>query len=135
MIEINLPEVLSELNKAFRAYELALTTSDIATLNDLFWDSEHTLRYGIREGERQYSYDEIVAFRLRRGAVNQRRVLRNLRIITFGRNLGVANTEFLTPGSSRVGRQSQTWLRTEQGWKIVGAHVSIEVTPTDKPSK
>jgi hypothetical protein len=28
-------------------------------------------------------------------------------------------------GRGPVGRQSQTWVRTDQGWKIVSAHVSF----------
>jgi Protein of unknown function (DUF3225) len=30
-------------------------------------------------------------------------------------------------GSSKIGRQSQTWMRTKGGWKIVSAHVSFGV--------
>jgi hypothetical protein len=90
----------------------------------LFWDSPATVRFGTRESERQYGHAEIAAFRIRRGAVNQTRILRNQRITTFGREFGIANTEYLTPGSDKIGRQSQTWVRTEGGWKIVSAHVS-----------
>jgi 1-carboxybiuret hydrolase subunit AtzH-like protein len=125
MLEIDLPEVKAELVEAFAAYELALTTNDIPKLNELFWDSELTVRYGVRETERQYSHAEIARFRLQRGAVNRVRVLRNQRITTFGRDLGIANTEFLNAGSDKVGRQSQTWVRTDKGWRIVGAHVSV----------
>lgn len=131
MLEIDLPAVVSELAEAFNTYELALTTNDIEKLNDLFWNSELTLRYGIRQGERQYSHTEIAEFRVRRGAVNKPRTLRNRRITTFGHDIGVANVEFLVVGSDKIGRQSQTWMRTERGWKIVSAHVSIEqeITP------
>jgi len=124
MIEIDIPEVLSELVATFETYEKALVTNDIETLNELFWDSPATVRFGTRESERQYGHAEIAAFRIERGAVNQTRILRNQRIITFGREFGIANTEYLTPGSDKIGRQSQTWVRTEGGWKIVSAHVS-----------
>jgi hypothetical protein len=40
--------------------------------------------------------------------------------------MGVANVEYVPRGSDRVGRQSQTWMRTPDGWKIVSAHVSFE---------
>ena len=43
----------------------------------------------------------------------------------FGRDFATANTEFIPFGSERIGRQSQTWVRTERGWKIVSAHVSF----------
>ena len=125
MLEIDIPEVLAELTATFDAYESALVTNDIKTVNELFWDSAATVRYGTREYERHYGYAEIAAFRIQRGAVGQARVLRNRRLSTFGRDFGIANTEFLTAGSDRIGRQSQTWLRTDVGWKIVGAHVSF----------
>jgi hypothetical protein len=28
-------------------------------------------------------------------------------------------------GSDKVGRQSQTWMRTAEGWTITSAHVSF----------
>jgi hypothetical protein len=127
MLEIDIPEVLSELVATFEAYEKALVTNDIETLNRLFWDSPATVRFGTRESERQYGHAEIAAFRIRRGAVNQRRILRNQQITTFGREFGIANTEYLMPASDKIGRQSQTWVRTESGWKIVSAHVSYGV--------
>ena len=68
---------------------------------------------------------EIAAFRIRRGAVNQSRVLENQRVTTFGRDFGITNTEFHAEGSGNIGRQSQTWIRTDSGWKIVSAHVSF----------
>jgi hypothetical protein len=125
MLEIDLPDIKAELVEAFAAYELALTTNDIAKLNELFWDSDLTVRYGIREIERQYGHADIARFRVQRGAVNRGRVLRNQRIVTFGHNMGITNTEFLIDGSDKVGRQSQTWVRTNEGWRIVGAHVSV----------
>jgi hypothetical protein len=125
MLEVDIPEILAELVASFEAYERALIDNDIGTLNALFWVSPSTTRYGTRDAERQYGHAEIAAFRRRRGAVDQRRVLRNQRITTFGRDFGIANTEFLPAGSNKVGRQSQTWMRTADGWKIVSAHVSF----------
>jgi Protein of unknown function (DUF3225) len=127
MLEIDIPEVLAELVAAFEDYERALVDNDIAGLNALFWDSPLTLRYGTRVSEIQYGHEEIAAFRIRRGAVDQRRLLRNSRITTFGRDFGVANTEFIPAGSEKIGRQSQTWMRTSNGWKIISAHVSYGV--------
>jgi hypothetical protein len=125
MLEVDIPEVWAELVATFEAYEKALVTNDIETLNTLFWDSPATVRYGTREFERQYGHAEIAAFRRKRGAVNQLRTLKNRRITTFGRDFGIANTEYLMPGSDKIGRQSQTWVRSESGWKIVSAHVSF----------
>jgi hypothetical protein len=123
MVEVNLPTVLADLTAAFEDYERALQANDIEGLNALFWDSPHTLRYGVKE--LLYSHAEIARFRRERGAVDQRRGLRNTRITTFGRDFGVANTEYVPFGSDRIGRQSQTWVCTDHGWKIVSAHVSF----------
>ena len=127
MPDIDIPEVLAELREAFETYERALVGNDIAKLNELFWDDPRTLRYGTRASELLYGHGEIAAFRLARGPIDQRRSLRNTRITTFGRDFGVANTEYVPAGSDRIGRQSQSWLRTPAGWKIVSAHVSFGV--------
>ena len=123
MLEVNIPEVRAELEAAFARYEQALLANDFDALSALFWDSALTLRYGVRE--LQYSHAEIDRFRRSRGAIDQRRTLRNTRITTFGRDYGVANTEYIPHGSQRIGRQSQTWVRMDDGWKIVAAHVSF----------
>lgn len=125
MQDVDIPEVLAELTLAFERYERALIENDIAAVNQLFWNSPHTIRYGTRENERHYGYTEIAEFRMRRGAVNQARVLQHQRITTFGRDFGITNTEYQTATSDKIGRQSQTWVRTENGWKIVSAHVSF----------
>jgi hypothetical protein len=123
MPEKNIPQVLAEMTQAFAAYEKALLGNDIEGLNALFWESPLTLRYGVRE--LLYSHAEIAKFRRDRGPIDQRRTLRNTRITTFGRDFATANTEFIPFGSERIGRQSQTWVRTQHGWKIVSAHVSF----------
>ena len=123
--EVDIPEVLSELAAMFDLYEKALISNDIETLNNLFWESASTVRYGTREFERQYGHEAIAAFRVQRGAVNQLRTLTNQRITTFGPDFGITNTEFKSAGSEKIGRQSQTWVRTENGWKIASAHVSF----------
>jgi hypothetical protein len=123
MLQVNIPEVVDELSRAFERYERALLGNDIEALNRLFWESELTTRYGVRE--LLYGHEAIARFRRERGAIDQRRTLRNTRITTFGRDFGVANTEYIPHGTQKTGRQSQTWMRTEDGWKIVSAHVSF----------
>lgn len=123
MEEVNIPEVVAEVTRAFQAYERALVGNDIAALNEMFWRSPHTLRYGVRE--LLYSHEEIARFRIQRGPIDQRRTLRNTRITTFGRDFAVANTEYLPANSDKVGRQSQAWVRMPEGWRIVSAHVSM----------
>ena len=122
-MEINIPEVVDEVTAAFKRYEKALVSNDIAVLDELFWKSPYTLRYGVTEN--LYGYDAIALFRKNRSAVNLERSLMNTVITTYGRDFATANTEFQRQNSNHTGRQSQTWMRTEEGWRIVCAHVSL----------
>ncbi len=120
---INQPAVLAEVEAVFARYEDALVHNKVEVLDELFWDNPHTLRYGATENH--YGYAQIQAFRAGRPAQGlQRRLLRTV-ITTYGRDFATANAEFQREGSARTGRQSQTWLRTEAGWRVVAAHVSL----------
>jgi hypothetical protein len=121
---VNEPLVLAEVTAAFERYETALLANDIAELDRLFWNSPLTLRYGV--GERLYGYDAIAAFRAARTGGSPQRTLANTVITSFGHDFATANTEFYRDGEARVGRQSQTWVRTLNGWRVVSAHVSLE---------
>jgi hypothetical protein len=121
MPELDLPDVVAEVSAEFQGYEKALMANDVAALNAFFWNSAQTLRYGV--GENLYSFDAITKFRSASRAPARR--LANTRITTFGRDFAVANTEFYRENSKRCGRQSQTWVRMPEGWRIVAAHVSI----------
>lgn len=120
---INLPEVVAEVEAAFRRYERALVGNDVATLGELFWHSPHTIRYGA--GENLHGWDAIAAFRQARPPVDLKRDLIGTVITTFGRDFATANTEYRRTGSGRRGRQSQTWVRMAEGWRVVAAHVSF----------
>lgn len=121
-MDINLPDVKAEVEAAFARYETALVTNDVEVLDDLFWVSPHTIRYGA--GENLYGYDEIMAFRAGRSSKNLDRTLHRTVITSYGRDMATAMTLFERDGS-RTGRQSQTWMRTPDGWKVVAAHVSV----------
>ena len=120
---INEPDVLAEVTAVFERYEAALVGNDVAVLDELFWNSPHTLRYGV--GENLYGYQAIAAFRAARPAQGLARALLKTVITTYGRDFATANVEFRREGSERTGRQSQTWLRTPEGWRVVAAHVSL----------
>jgi hypothetical protein len=123
MQEINIPEVVAEVTQAFERYERALVANDVATLDALFWNSPRTLRYGIVEN--LYGYDAIGAFRSARPSIDLTRRLDNTVIVTYGRDFATANTEFQREGSALSGRQSHVWIRTDEGWRIAAAHVSL----------
>jgi hypothetical protein len=122
-MDINLPDVVAEVSAVFEQYELALVNNDVAVLDVLFYNSPHTLRYGATEN--LYGYEAIQAFRASRPSQGLARERMNIVITTYGRDFATANTEFQRVGSDRTGRQSQTWVRTSEGWRVVAAHVSL----------
>jgi hypothetical protein len=123
-VDINIPEVKAEVEDAFARYEAALVSNDVDALQALFWDSSHTIRYGI--GENLYGYDEIGAFRAARSSVGLARTTSRTVITTYGRDFATASTLFhRVTAAGKVGRQMQTWARTPAGWRVVAAHVSV----------
>lgn len=120
------PEVLAEVEAVFALYEQALMQNDVATLDALFWQSPYTVRYGV--GENLYGSEAIFAFRRARpGGSPPRTVLRRA-VSSFGRDFATTCIEFrrtATHGDAGVGRQTQCWVRFEDGWRIVTAHVSL----------
>jgi len=126
-MQVNIPEVVAELKESFCRYEKALNENDQAVLNELFWDSPHTLRYGINE--QLYGYEAIKGFRAGRPAIDLRRDLLKVVITTYGRDFATASCEYRRLETGRIGRQMQTWLRVEEGgafvWRVVAAHVSL----------
>ncbi len=91
-MDINLPDVKAEVEAAFALYEKALMANDVDALQALFWDSPHTIRYGINEN--LYGYDEIGAFRAARSPAGLARTTSRTVITTFGRDFATASTLF-----------------------------------------
>jgi hypothetical protein len=123
-MEVDLPEVVAEVTEAFERYEKALVSNDVAMLDALFHDDPRTIRYG--GTEILYGYAEIKAFRAARSPADLARSLSKTIISTYGRDHAVTSTLFRRasmPG--KVGRQMQTWVRFAEGWRVVGAHVSM----------
>ena len=122
-MQINLPEVVREVTAQFARYEDAMVNNKTDVLDELFWNSPQTLRYGATEN--LYGFAAIQAFRAGRPAQGLMRVVLKTVITTYGNDFATANIEFQRLGSTRPGRQSQTWLRTPDGWRVVAAHVSL----------
>jgi hypothetical protein len=121
--KINIPEIVAEVTAAHNRYDQALADNNVKILNEMFWNSPHTLRYGITEN--LYGHDQISGFRQARAQDNFAREVLKVTFTTYGRNFATTNIEFTRSSSDRIGRQSQTWLRTDDGWRIVAAHVSF----------
>lgn len=132
-MDINLPDVHAEVEAVFSLYEEALVGNEVELLDELFWPSPYTVRYGV--GENLVGIKAIRAFRASRSPIGLARTLRHTVITTYGRDFATAMTEFVRPAFEedgvlkRVGRQSQTWARTTRpghgGWRVVAAHVSL----------
>jgi ketosteroid isomerase-like protein len=120
---INDPAVLDEVEAAFANYEQALMDNDVEALDALFWQSPLTVRIG--PGQNLYGIDEIRAFRQNRIGGSPRRELLKVTITSFGRDFATANAEFQREGAAKPGRQSQTWARFPEGWRVVSAHISL----------
>jgi hypothetical protein len=129
-MEIDLPEVVAEVRAAFDRYEVALQTNDVATLDAIFRNDSRTIRYGI--GENLYGYSEIMAFRAARSPAGLERKTWKTVITTYGRDFAVASTLFQRASSgTKIGRQMQTWVRFDDGWHVVAAHVSLIEAPKE----
>jgi hypothetical protein len=123
-MEIDPPEVVAEVTAAFDRYEKALTTNDVAVLDETFRVDPRTIRYGATEI--LYGHEEIAAFRAARSPVGLQRTISKTVITTYGREFAVASTLFhRTTAPGKVGRQMQTWVKFADGWRVVAAHVSI----------
>lgn len=130
-MEVNRPEIVAEVIIQSERYETALTANQVDVLDELFWDDLLAVRYGGRENI--YGHDAISSFRLGRSPDNLEREILSAVVTTFGRDLAVTSTEFRRTRSGCRGRQSQTWVRTDEGWRIVAAHVSqLDLQPVSR---
>ncbi|HSW08222.1 oxalurate catabolism protein HpxZ [Aquabacterium sp.] len=120
---INDAQVAAELTQAFHDYERALMANDRAALDAYFWNDERVTRYGI--ADRQWGAEALRAFRAATPAPAFTRTLHELRINSFGDDVATVQVEFVRTDSPLRGFQSQTWVRFDDGWKIVAAHVSM----------
>ena len=122
---VNDAGTVAELRELYPRYEKALVENDVETLTAMFWASPLAVRLGA--GENLWGVDEIEAFRKSRAAVGLARRVVRLEIVTFGTDYGSVVLEFERDGAGGVvrGRQSQVWVRLDEGWRIVSAHVSL----------
>ena len=75
-MEINIPEVVAEVRTAFLRYQNAVNTRDVTAMNELFWTSPFTVRFG--PNGTLIGHDAIANY--------APRVLQNTVITTFGRD-------------------------------------------------
>ena len=126
-MQIDIPEVKAEVEAAFDRYEAALVGNDVPVLDELFWESPTTVRFGATEN--LFGAAEIAAFRAGRSPVGLSREILRRSITTYGRDFATASITFRRAGSARVGRQQQSWVRFPEGWRVGAAHVSLMDAP------
>lgn len=112
----------AEVRAAHDRYERALTGNDIPVLDELFLDSPHTVRIGA--GEELFGADAIARFRRARPTNALDRTPFRTEVTCYGDDTAVTTTLYTRPGTPGTGRQTQTWHRFPEGWRIVAAHVS-----------
>lgn len=110
----------SEVTAAFEEYERALVAGDVPAMLGFF--AGDAIRYGI--ADQQHGIEEQRRWRLAQGPLPPGRRLKDLTVRAWAADTVVVTTLFGYPGSSVLGRQSQTWVRLPEGWRIVHAHVS-----------
>jgi len=114
---LNLPQVVEEVRAVFLAYEAALLANDVRLLNDFFWDSPSTVRYGI--AEHNYGAADIRAYREHAWPVSPCVVCSEPSLPLVDAIRPVVSSEFSVPASELIGRQTQTWVRFDTGWKLI----------------
>ena len=90
--EINLPEIVAEVTHMFQRYEKALMENDVATLNAIFWNSPHTIRYGL--AEQAYGHAAIAGVRAAMDPKDIARTLTRVVITTYGQDFATATCEY-----------------------------------------
>ncbi|MBB3933407.1 hypothetical protein GGR25_004480 [Kaistia hirudinis] len=125
-MEINRPDVLAEVQAAYRRYEDGLLAADAKMLDELFWDDPRLIRFGA--GDIQYGHAAVAALNARR-RLNPERVLVDTVVTTFGSDFATATTLYTDVPEGQIGRQMQSWARTADGWRVVAAHVSVIAMP------
>jgi hypothetical protein len=130
-LEINRAEVVAEVAAAFADYEAALADGHADRIVRWFWESDRVVRFGL--ADRQAGSAEHRRWRQAQPPLPDRR-LRETSITAFGADCAVVTTLFGYADGALDGRQSQTWVRLPEGWRIVSAHVSAEAPTAGAPT-
>ncbi|HEX8345061.1 MAG TPA: AtzH-like domain-containing protein, partial [Actinoplanes sp.] len=120
-MQSNRPDVVAEVAEHFARYEGALTGDDPEAVVAFF--AAGAVRFGV--ADHQVGLAEQLEWRCAQAPLPAGRRLHDTRIVTYGSDVAVVTTFFGYAGGPATGRQSQTWVRLPDGWRIVTAHVSV----------
>jgi len=110
--------------EAFWRYDAALLANDKAVLDELFLPGPDTLRGDGRN--LLVGHDAISGFRSGRAAIPTRSIAElHVRVLAADHVLIMARTVDHAAGGAAIGLQTQLWRRTEAGWRVAAAHVSL----------
>ncbi|HTR96223.1 MAG TPA: AtzH-like domain-containing protein [Trebonia sp.] len=125
MVDIHSPEsVPPGVLEAFWRYDAALLANDKAVLDELFLPGPETLRGDGRN--LLVGHGAISGFRSARAAIPTRAIAAlHVRVLAAGDVLIMARTA----AGAATGLQTQLWRRTEAGWRVAAAHVSLPAPP------
>ncbi|MEC5384095.1 oxalurate catabolism protein HpxZ [Uliginosibacterium sp. H3] len=126
-MNIDDPLVLAEVEAASDRYEAALQSNDLDTLDASFWQDSRVMRVSAKD-ELQ-GIENIRRFRAGRPPTDAARDYLSRDITCFGDHSAIVNITFLRKADTRVGRQTQTWVRFNGSWRIVSAHISFREIP------
>jgi len=104
-------------------YEAALMANDVDAVNGYFWRDDRVLRFGIADAQR--GYDELVEWRTTAAPVSPSRVILSRDVTALAPGVVAVDIQFRDGDAPFTGRQTQTWVRLADGWRIARAHVSI----------
>ncbi|GAB1692597.1 AtzH-like domain-containing protein [Krasilnikovia sp. M28-CT-15] len=119
-MQVNQPAIVAEVGAVFEAYEAALVAGEVDRIVGFF--APDAVRIGI--ADRQVGLAEQAAWRRAQPPLPPGRRLKDTIITTYGADVAVVTTLFGYPDNEVLGRQSQTWVRLSEGWRIITAHVS-----------
>jgi ketosteroid isomerase-like protein len=120
-MDINRPDVVDEVALVFADYERALVGNDVDRILGFF--TADAIRFGV--ADHQAGIKEQEEWRRAQPPLPPGRRLTETNILSYGHSVAVVTTFFEYPGDDVPGRQSQTWVRLPEGWRIVTAHVSL----------
>jgi hypothetical protein len=121
-VQLNRPDVVSEVSASFEAYESALLADDLDALDEWFWHDDRVVRFAF--GAVQHGWDEVSAARRALPRQTPPRTLVSLDVVAMGADVAAVYAVFALTGLGTRVLQSQVWARVGAQWRVAAAHVS-----------